>query len=135
MGIVLSPTIGIYLGRENGAKLIMLAAAGTTAIFFVTAFLATVIKRDISGWSKFLMVALLGIIVASVANIWLQLPILAMGISAIAVMLFSAFLLFDLKQVIDGGETNYVIATLNVYLDLLNIFQHLLSLLGGGDSD
>lgn len=136
MGLAMSPLIGAVLGKSNGPALISTAFGGTAAIFALMAVLSTVIKRDISGWSKFLFVGLLGLIVASVANIFLQLPVLAATLAAIAVMLFSAYLLFDLKRVVDGGETNYITATLSIYLDLINIFQNLLVLLGiFGDDD
>ena len=135
MGMVMSPLIGSVLGRENGVALVSIAAGGTAGIFAVMAFLSTVIKRDISGWSKFLFIGLIGVIVAMVANIFLQLTILALVISSVAVMLFSAYLLFDLKRIVDGGETNYITATLAVYLDLVNIFQNLLVLLGITSSD
>lgn len=130
MGFMMAPQLGQVLGRQNGAGLIALAAGSTAGIFAVMAVLSTTIKRDISGWGKFLFVGLIGLIVAMVANLFLQLPILSVVISAIAVMLFSAYLLFDLKQIVDGGETNYISATLSIYLDLVNIFSHLLSLFG-----
>ena len=130
MGLMLSPLIGTVLGFSNGVTLITIAAAGTGAIFAVAATLAGTIKRDVSSWGKFLMVGVVGLIVASLANIWLQIPALMLTISVLAVVIFSAFLFYDVKRVIDGGETNYVSATLSVYLDLFNIFQSLLSILG-----
>ena len=130
MGLMLSPLIGTVLGFSNGVTLITIAAAGTGAIFAVAATLAGTIKRDVSSWGKFLMVGVVGLIVASLANIWLQIPALMLTISVLAVVIFSAFLFYDVKRVIDGGETNYVSATLSVYLDIFNIFQSLLSILG-----
>jgi modulator of FtsH protease len=118
------------LGFSNGVELIMLAAGGTAAIFGVMATLATIIKRDISGWGKFLTIALVGLLIVMVANIFLHLTILALVLSILAIAIFSAFLLYDLKRIVDGGETNYVTATLGVYLSLINIFQNLLSILG-----
>ncbi len=135
MGFMLAPQLSYVLGRADGPSLIMLAAGSTAGIFGVMAFLSTVIKRDISGWGKFLFVGLLMLIVAIIANIFLALPALAITISVIAVGLFSAFLLYDLKQIVDGGETNYVSATLSIYLDLINIFSHLLSLFGLTSND
>ena len=135
MGFMLSPQLSFVLGRPDGASLVMMAAGSTAGIFGAMAFLSTVIKQDISGWGKFLFVGLLMLIVAMIANIFLALPALAITISVIAVGLFSAFLLYDLKQIVDGGETNYISATLSIYLDLINIFSHLLSLLGITSSD
>lgn len=135
MGFLLSPIISVTLGRSDGVALISIAAGGTASIFAVMAFLSTVIKRDISSWGKFLFIGVLGLIVAMVANMFLQLSALALTISTLAVVIFSAFLLYDLKQIVDGGETNYISATLAVYLDLINIFQHLLILLGMSSDD
>jgi modulator of FtsH protease len=106
-------------------------------VFIAMATLATTIKRDISSWGKFLMVGVIGLIVASLANIWLQMPVLSLTISTLAVVIFSAFMLYDLKRVVDGGETNYVTATLAIYLDVYNVFVSLLNILGifGGDRE
>lgn len=130
MGMVISPTVGRVLGMANGASLVALAAGGTAMIFAAMATMASTMKKDISNWGKFLTIGLVALIVVMIANIFLQLAFLAVLLSAIAIVLFSAFLLYDLKRVIDGGETNYITATLAVYLDLVNIFQNLLSLLG-----
>lgn len=137
MGLMLSRLIGAVLGFSNGASLIMLAFGGTAAVFFGMATLATTIKRDLSGMGKWLMVGMVMLLVAVVANIFLQIPALMATISALAIVLFSAFLLYDLKRIVDGGETNYVTATLGLYLSVYNIFQSLLSLLGifGGERD
>lgn len=137
MGLLLSRLIASTLGFSNGAELIMMAFGGTAVVFVAMATLATTIKRDISGWGKWLMVGVFGLIAASVANIWLQMPALFMAVSVLAIFIFSAFILFDLKRVVDGGETNYISATLSVYLSVYNIFQSLLSLLGifGGQRD
>jgi modulator of FtsH protease len=138
MGLMLSRMLGGILGSyRNGSQLITMAFGGTALVFFGMATLATTIKRDISGMGKWLFVGLIGIIVASVANIWLQMPALMMTVSVLAVLIFSAYMLYDLKRVVDGGETNYVTATLAIYLDVYNVFVHLLSLLGifGGERD
>ncbi len=137
MGLMLSRLIGAVLGFSNGASLIAFAFGGTAVVFFGMASLATTIKRDLSGMGKWLMVGAIGIIVAAVANIWLQMPALMATISALAVVIFSAFMLYDIKRVIDGGETNYVTATLAIYLDVYNVFQSLLSLFGifGGERE
>lgn len=137
MGLMLSRLIGAVLGFSNGASLIAFAFGGTAAVFFGMASLATVIKRDLSGMAKWLMVGVIGLIVASVANIWLQMPALMLTVSVLAIVIFSAFMLYDIKRVIDGGETNYVTATLAIYLDVYNVFQSLLSILGifGGERE
>jgi modulator of FtsH protease len=115
----------------------MTAFGGTAAIFGVMATVATVSKRDFSGLGKWLFVGFLVILVASIANIWLQMPALMLTVSALAVLIFSAFILVDLQRVVNGGETNYVTATLSIYLSVYNVFSNLLAILGivGGDRD
>jgi modulator of FtsH protease len=137
MGLMLSRLIGHVLGFSNGSQLIMTAFGGTAIIFGAMATVATVSKRDFTGMSKFLFIGVLVIILAALANIWLQLPALMLTISVLAIGIFSAFILVDLQRVIQGGETNYVTATLGVYLSVYNIFTSLLSLLGifGGDRE
>jgi modulator of FtsH protease len=137
MGVMLSRLLAYALGMSNGASLIGIAALGTGGIFFGLASYASVTKRDFSNMGKFLMIGAVMLIIASLANIFLQLPALSLTISTIAVGLFSLWLLFDLKRIIDGGETNYISATLQLYLSLYNIFVSLLQLLmafGGGGS-
>ncbi len=136
MGLMLSRLLSFALGMGNGAQLIGVAFGGTAAIFAAMATLSSVIKRDLSNMGKWLFVGALVVIVAAVANIWLQMPALMLAISAMAVLIFSAFILYDLKRIIDGGETNYVLATLSLYLDVYNVFTSLLQLLmalGGSD--
>lgn len=137
MGLLLSRLIGHVLGYSNGASLIMMAFGGTAAIFGVMATVATVSKRDFSGMGKWLFAGVLVILLVSVANIWLQLPALQLAISVVAIGIFSAYILYDVQQVINGGETNYITATLSIYLDLYNIFANLLAILGimGGERD
>lgn len=137
MGLMLSRLIEYTLGYSNGGTLIMTAFGGTALIFGVMATVATVSKRDFSGMSKWLFAGLLVIIVASLANIFLQLPALQLTISVVAIAIFSAYILFDVQQVINGGETNYISATLAIYLDVYNVFVNLLSILGifGGNRD
>jgi len=137
MGLMLSRLIGNVLGLANGAQLIMTAFGGTAAIFGVMATVATVSKRDFSGLGKWLFVGFLVILVAAIANIWLQMPALMLTISTLAVLIFSAFILVDLQRVVNGGETNYVTATLSIYLSVYNVFSNLLAILGivGGDRD
>jgi modulator of FtsH protease len=130
MGLMLSQMLGVVLGMANGASLIALAFGGTAVIFTAMATLATTIKRDLSGMGKFLFVGLIMLILASFANIFLQLPAMMIAISLIAIGIFSAYLLFDVNRIVTGGETNYISATLALYLDVYNIFVNLLSLLG-----
>ena len=135
MGLMLSRLIEHILGFANGAQLIMTAFGGTAIVFGVMASVATVSKRDFSGLSKWLFAGVLVILVAALANAFLQLPALQLTISVVAIGIFSAYLLYDVQQVINGGETNYISATLKIYLDVYNIFVNLLSILGifGGD--
>ncbi len=137
MGIMLSRLLGFVLGMGNGAQLIMLAFGGTAAVFGTMATIASTTKRDFSGMQKFLFVGAVILLVAALANIFLQLPALMLTISVMAIGIFSAFLLVDLQRVINGGETNYVSATLAIYLDVYNIFSNLLMLLGilGGNRE
>jgi modulator of FtsH protease len=137
MGLMLSRLIGQILGFSNGASLIMIACGGTGTILAVMATVATASKRDFSGLGKWLFAGVLVILVGAVANIFLQLPALYLTISIIAIAIFSAYILFDVQQIINGGETNYISATLNIYLDIYNIFSNLLALLGifGGSRD
>jgi modulator of FtsH protease len=137
MGLMLSRLIGLVLGFSNGASLIMTAFGGTAVVFIGMATLATVIKRDLSGMGKFLMVGALLIFVAGLINFFVQSSAMFLTMSVLCIGLFSAFMVYDLKRVIDGGETNYISATLAIYLDIYNVFQSLLSLLGvfGGERD
>jgi len=130
MGLMLSRLIGTVLGMNNGAGLIMTAFTGTGVIFLGMASLSSIIKRDLSSMGKFLFIGTVMLIVAGLANIFIQSSALMITISVIAIGIFSAFILHDLKRVKDGEETNYISATLGVYLSLYNVFQSLLSILG-----
>jgi modulator of FtsH protease len=137
MGLMLSRLLSAILGFANGPSLIMTAFGGTAVVFGAMATLATVIKRDLSGMGKFLFIGAIMLIVAMLINIFLQSTALMLTLSVLAIGIFSAFMLFDMKRVIDGGETNYISATLAIYLDLYNVFQSLLSILGivGGERE
>jgi modulator of FtsH protease len=137
MGLMLSRLLSAILGFANGPSLIMTAFGGTAVVFGAMATLATVIKRDLSGMGKFLFIGAIMLIVAMLINIFLQSTALMLTLSVLAIGIFSAFMLFDMKRVIDGGETNYISATLAIYLDLYNVFQSLLSILGivGGNRE
>jgi len=137
MGLMLSRLVAAVLGFKNGGALIMTAFGGTATIFLCMASLATVIKRDLSALAKFLFVGAVIVLIAGVANIFLQSSALMLTVLVAMLGIFSAFMLVDIKRVVDGGETNYISATLAIYLDLYNVFQALLSLLGifGGERD
>ncbi len=137
MGLMLSRLLGAILGLSNGASLIMTAFGGTAAVFLSMATLASVIKRDLSGMGKFLFVGAILLLITGIVNVFVQSGALMLTLSVIAIGLFSAFMLYDLKRIIDGGETNYVTATLAIYLDVYNVFQSLLAILGifGGERE
>lgn len=135
MGLMLSRMVGQVLGLKNGGTLIATAFGGTAVIFFAMATLAGTIKRDLSGMGKFMIMGVVLLIVASLANIFLQMPALMLTIVVLAIGIFSALLLYDVNRIITGGETNYISATLAIYLDVYNIFVNLLALLGITSSD
>ena len=137
MGLMLSRLVGAVLGLANGGSLIMMAFAGTGAIFFGMASLSAVIKRDLSSMGKFLFIGAIMLLVAGIANVFLQSSALMITLAVLAIGIFSAFILYDLKRVQDGEETNYITATLGVYLSIYNVFSSLLALLGifGGERD
>ena len=128
-GWFLGPILQTALQLRNGAQLIGLAAGGTGLIFFSLATVATVTKKDFSFMGKFLFIGLVLLIVASLANLFFQIPALSLTISAIAVLIFSAYILFDVSRIVNGGETNYVMATMGLYLNIYNLFVNLLHLL------
>ncbi len=137
MGLMLSRLIAMVLGFKNGTDLVMTAFGGTAGVFFVMASLASVIKRDLSGMGKWLMVGAVVLMVGSLINVFVGSSAGMLAISVAAIGIFSAYMLYDLKQIIDGGETNYISATLALYLDIVNVFQSLLALLGifGGERE
>ena len=137
MGLMLSRILQVALGFSNGGSLIAMAAGGTGAIFCSLAAVASTTKRDFSNLGKFLFAGVILLLVAMVANIFFQIPALALTISAVAVVLFSAYILYDINRIVQGGETNYISATLAVYLDIYNVFVSLLNLLMmfSGDRD
>lgn len=128
-GIFLGPILQVALKLGNGAQLVGLAAGGTGLIFFSLATIATVTKKDFSFMGKFLFIGLMLLVVASLANLFFQVPAVTLTISAIAVLIFSAYILYDVSQIVHGGETNYVMATLGLYLNIYNLFINLLQLL------
>jgi hypothetical protein len=126
MGLMLSRILQVALGFANGGTLIAMAAGGTGAIFVALAAVASTTKRDFSNLGKFLFSGVILLLVAIVANIFFQIPALSLAISAIAVVIFSAYILYDINRIVHGGETNYITATLAVYLDIYNVFVSLL---------
>jgi modulator of FtsH protease len=127
----------MVLGFKNGPSLIMTAFGGTAGVFFVMASLSTMIKRDLSGMGQWLFVGALAIMVGAIVNVFVGSTMGMAVIATLAIVVFSLYLLYDLKRIVDGGETNYITATLGLYLSLFNIFQSLLALLGifGGDRE
>jgi len=136
MGIMLSRLVGAVLGLANGAGLIMMAFAGTGAIFLGMATMSSIIKRDLSAMGKWLFIGAIMVLVAGIANFFIQSSALMITLSVLVIGIFSAFILYDLKRVQDGEETNYITATLGVYLSIYNVFQALLAIFGiGGGSE
>ncbi len=134
MGVMLSRMLAIVMGMGNGASLIMMAFAGTGAIFLGMATLSTIVKRDLSNMAKFMFIGAILVLVAGIANFFIQSGALMITLAVLIIGIFSFFILYDLKRVRDGEETNYITATLGVYLSIYNIFQSLLALFGIGGS-
>jgi modulator of FtsH protease len=132
MGLMLAPLLRHTLGFSNGPALIMGAFAGTSAVFAVMATIATVSKRDFSGMGSWLFAGTVVVLLAMIANAFLQIPALHLALLVMVVGIFSAWLLFDVQRIVNGGETNYISATLSIYLDIYNVFTALLQLLGIG---
>jgi modulator of FtsH protease len=132
MGLFLSRLLGSVLGLKNGGQLIAMAFGGTAAIFAGMSVLGATIKKDLSGMGKFLFIGGIMLLVAFLANFYFKSPVLHIALALICIGLMSAWLVYDINQIVKGGETNYVSATLSIYLSLFNIFQSLLSLLGIG---
>jgi modulator of FtsH protease len=137
MGVMLSRLVGAVLGFANGTTLVMMAFAGTGAIFFGMAALSSIIKRDLSTLGKWLFVGAMMVFFGFLANFFIQSGPFLLTLIVLSMGIFTAFIVYDLKRVRDGEETNYVSATLGVYLSVYNVFQSLLALLGifGGSRD
>ena len=135
MGLMLSRLIAMVLGKANGAELIMTAFGGTAGVFFVMASLASVIKRSLEGMGQWLMVGAVVLMVGAVINVFVGSSAGMMAISVLAIGIFSLFMLYDLKRIVDGGETNYITATLGLYMSLYNVFQSILVLMGLSSDD
>jgi len=137
LGLLLGPLLQSVLGLSNGVQLVMMAAGGTAAAFFGLAGVASVAKRDFSGLSGFLTIGFWVIMIAIVANLFLQLPALYLALLVAIILFSSVIILWQVNSIVRGGETNYVSATLTLYISIYNIFSSLLQLLGifGGDRD
>jgi modulator of FtsH protease len=129
MGLWLSQLLQVALKLKNGGQIIMMAGGLTAIVTVSMAAIGSMVKRDLSSMGKFLVIGAIVLLVASLANIFLQIPALSLAISSLVVMVFSAFIVYDVNRIVNGGETNYVSATLALYLNIYNVFAHLLSLL------
>lgn len=129
MGVLLGPILQVALSLSNGAELVGLAAGGTGIIFMTLAGIASTTKRDFSFMGNFLLIGIILLIVASLANLFFQIPALSLALSGVAVLLFSGFILYDVNRIVRGGETNYVMATLSLYISIYQLFVNLLQLL------
>lgn len=131
LGLMLGPILQYALHLSNGAQIVGLAAGGTGVILMTMAGIATTTKKDFNFMGKFLMIGIILLIVASLANIFLHIPAMTLALSGIGVILFSGFILYDVSRIVNGGETNYVMATLSLYMSVYNLFTSLLQLLLG----
>jgi len=137
LGWWIGPMLNYALALKNGAQLVGYAAGGTGLVLVAMGTVATTTKRDFSFLGKFLFVGMIALVIAMFANMFFQIPALALPLSTLAIVIFSLFLLHDLSRIVTGGETNYLVATTGVYLSLLNVFMNLLQLLMAlsGDRD
>ncbi|GAA6143588.1 Bax inhibitor-1 family protein [Hydrogenophaga sp. 5NK40-0174] len=135
MGLMLSRLLGYVMGMSNGTTLVMNAFASTAGVFAVMATLATVIKRDLSGMGKWLFAGMIAIVIAAAINLFFGSSLMMLALTALSTILFSFYMLYDLKNIIDGGETNYIVAATHLYIDIFAVFQNLLAIFGifGGD--
>ncbi|WP_299727187.1 Bax inhibitor-1/YccA family protein [uncultured Endozoicomonas sp.] len=133
LGAALGPMLNHYLGMANGPSLIMQALGGTAVVFFSLSAYVLTTRKDFSFMGGFLMVGLIVAVVASIALMFFNVPAASMALSALIVLLMSGFILFDTSRIIHGGETNYIRATVSLYLDIYNLFTALLHLLGASD--
>ncbi|MEN9727427.1 MAG: hypothetical protein RL434_1793 [Pseudomonadota bacterium] len=135
LGFGLGPTISSYLQLANGSQIVMTAMGGTGAIFLGLSTYALSTRRDFSFMGGFLITGFLVVLGAALLNIFLAIPAISLAISAVVVLLMSGFILYDTSRMVNGGETNYVLATVSLYLNILNLFTALLQLLGVASSD
>lgn len=130
MGYTLGPIISHYLKMPNGTMTVMMALGGTAAIFLGMSAYALVTKRDLSFMRGMLTVGILVAFVAALAGIFLQIPALSLTVSAVFVLLMSGMILYETNNIVRGGETNYVMATVSLFVSIFNLFTSLLQLLG-----
>lgn len=135
MGASIGPMLNHYAGLANGPALIMQALGGTALIFFSLSAYTLTSKKDFSFLGNFLFVGLIVAIVAMIANIFFQIPALHLAINAVVVLIMSGFILYDTSEIVNGGETNYIRATVSLYLNIFNLFTSLLQLIGAFNSD
>ena len=135
LGFGLGPILSYYLALPNGSNIVMTALGGTGVIFLALSGYALTARRDFSFLGGFLVTGFVVVLVAAVANIFLQIPVLSLVISAVVILIMSGFILFDTSRMVNGGETNYILATVSLYLSIFNIFIHLLHLLGFASGD
>ncbi len=130
LGLGLGPLLNIYLALPKGPEIVGTAMGGTGLIFLSLSAYALTSKRNFSFMGGFLFAGFMVVLIAALANIFLALPALSLAVSAGIILLMSGFILFDTSRIINGGETNYIMATYGLYLTIFNIFINLLSLLG-----
>ena len=130
MGLLMGPLLQKTMGLRNGGQLVMMAAGGTAGVFFILSGIAANAKRDFSFLNKFIMVGVIVAMLAVVANIFLQVPALTLALSGVFIILSSAIILWQINDIVRGGETNYISATLTLYVSIYNIFTSLLQILG-----
>ncbi len=135
LGAALGPMLNYYIGLANGPGLIMQALGGTAIVFFALSAYVLTTRKDFSFMGGFLMVGMIVAVVASIALIFFNVPAASMALSALIVLLMSGFILFDTSRIIHGGETNYIRATVSLYLNIYNLFTSLLHLLGATSDD
>ena len=135
LGFGLGPILSIYLALPNGSSVVMTALGGTGVIFLALSGYALTTRRDFSFLGGFLFTGFIVVLVAIIANLFLQIPVLSLVISAVVILIMSGFILFDTSRMVNGGETNYILATVSLYLSIFNIFIHLLHLLGFASGD
>lgn len=135
LGFGLGPILSLYLALPNGSSVVMTALGGTGVIFLALSGYALTTRRDFSFLGGFLFTGFIVVLVAIIANLFLQIPVLSLVISAVVILIMSGFILFDTSRMVNGGETNYILATVSLYLSIFNIFIHLLHLLGIASGD
>jgi modulator of FtsH protease len=129
LGVWLGPILSLVMTLDNAFSLIGTAGLGTAIAVFTTSAYATTTKRDFSGLGGWLLGAVIGLIAIGILNLFLTIPLLSVGLSAAALLIFSAFMVYDVQRIVNGGETNYILAATSLYINIYNIFSSLLQLL------